>query len=276
MPWIAATASMPLGRNSPTRSPRPTPQRASRVASRSAGRRERGVGQRRGPLVLDGRVPGPERGGPLQQVAQVLDRRQGAPGLPAAGRGSRSRPADAVADGVSDMGLASVRAWPGLTRPDRGLSEFRLRRFQMPRCRIVICPASLLSLAGQDLVAAGGGLGAEESAYSGSSSTIARARARNRSLWPRSLGWSSQGAISRRPRAPRRRSAPSGPARDAVARRSARVAGDVGAALAGGVGLAGAGDDQQSSGVPVGAAGGGQLAERRVDDRPELAVGASP
>ena len=71
MPWIAATASRPLGRNSPTRSPRPTPQRARRVARRSAARAQVGIGQRPAVLVLDGRVLGPPRGGLVEQGAEV-------------------------------------------------------------------------------------------------------------------------------------------------------------------------------------------------------------
>jgi hypothetical protein len=37
-PWMAVTASSPLGSHRPTRSPRPAPHRASRVATRSAPR----------------------------------------------------------------------------------------------------------------------------------------------------------------------------------------------------------------------------------------------
>ena len=71
MPWIAATASRLLGSQSPTRSPRPTPQRASRVARRSAASAERGEGQRPAVLVLDGRVVGPPRGGRVQELAEM-------------------------------------------------------------------------------------------------------------------------------------------------------------------------------------------------------------
>ena len=71
-PWIAATASRPLGRNSPTRSPRPTPHRWSRVASRSADRRSSAIGISQAAFILDGRVIGPSVGRVVEELAEVV------------------------------------------------------------------------------------------------------------------------------------------------------------------------------------------------------------
>ena len=55
MPWIAVTASRLLGNQRPTRSPRSTPQRASRVASAIRPVQELGIAQPPAVLVLHGR-----------------------------------------------------------------------------------------------------------------------------------------------------------------------------------------------------------------------------
>ncbi len=71
-PCIAATASIALGRNRPTRSPRPTPHRCEAGRQPVGGAGQFGVGQDPAAFVLDRRVVGPVERGVVEELAEVV------------------------------------------------------------------------------------------------------------------------------------------------------------------------------------------------------------